>query len=236
MTPMQWFITYGCKLGMRIAYRIDDTELKKVPVLGPLILYSNHTGQIEAPILFSHLAPRPKVTGLSKMETFSKFFIGWVFKLWNIIPVRRGESDIEAMRTCIERLKEGYILGVAPEGTRNHTGQLIRGHGGIAVLALHSGAPLQPVAHWGAVGLMKSWKRFRRPRVTLRVGRIFVLDAHGEKVTREIRQEMADEMMYRLAMLMPEELRGEYADLSKATEKWLRYLPETVEVTAGTKP
>ena len=223
MNPIKWIITYGCKFGIHCVYKIDAADLKKVQREGPLITFTNHSGLIEAPLLFTELAPRPKVTGLSKIENFHKFFLGFVMKVWKIIPVRRGEADIEALRSCVEKLKEGYILGIAPEGTRNKTGELQRAHAGITVLALHSGTPMQPVAHWGGDKLGASLKRLRRAPFILRVGPRFHLDSRGERITKEIRQEMADELMYQLALLLPEGMRGAYADLSKATTKWLNF-------------
>jgi len=223
MSPLKWIVTYGCKLGMSFVYRIDGSDLAKVPRDGPLILFTNHRGYVEAPILYTQLAPRPKVTALGKIELFKIFFLGFVMRVWEIIPVRRGESDREALRSCIEKLKEGWILGIAPEGSRNQSGELQRAKGGISLLALHSEAPIMPCAHWGAARARDYLKRFRRAPFTLKTGEAFHLDTHGEKLTKEIRQEMADEMMYRLAVLLPEEHRGAYADLSKATTKWLRF-------------
>ncbi|MEI6873717.1 MAG: lysophospholipid acyltransferase family protein [Spirochaetota bacterium] len=223
MTLIQWIITYGCKFGIHRVYRVDARELEKVQREGPLIFFTNHSGLIEAPVLYTELAPRPKVTALSKIENFKKPFLGMVMKVWDIIPVQRGEADIEAMRTCVERLKAGFILGLSPEGTRSKTGGLQRAQGGIAVLALHSGSPMQAVAHWGGDKLKEHLKRFRRAPFILRVGRKFHLDARGRKITKEIRQEMADEIMYQLAILLPEEARGAYADLSKLTTTWLNF-------------
>ncbi len=223
MSPLKWIITYGCKLGLSFVYRIDGSDMAKVPRDGPLILFTNHRGLVEAPILYTQLAPRPKVTGLGKIELFKIFFLGFVMRVWEIIPVRRGESDREALRSCIDRLKEGWILGIAPEGSRNQTGALQKAKGGISLLALHSEAPIMPCAHWGAAKARDYLKRFKRAPFVLKTGEAFSLDTHGEKLTKEIRQEMADEMMYRLALLLPEEYRGAYADLSKATTKWLRF-------------
>ena len=79
-----------------------------------------------------------------------------------------------------------------------------------------------PVAHWGE-RLRDGLRHFRRAACTLRVGEAFRLDSRGERLTKEIRQEMSDEMMYRLAALLPERLRGEYADLTKATTRWLNF-------------
>jgi len=223
MNLMQWIVTYGCKLGLDVMCRIDAKELQKVPQTGPLLAFTNHTGMVEAPLLYTQLQPRKKLTAIAKIETWDNWFLNWVFTLWNIIPIRRGEADMVAMRKSLEMLEKGYILGISPEGTRSREGKLLRAHGGIAMIGLRSKAPLQAVAHWGGENFGRNVKKFKRTDFKIRVGPIFYLDAHGERVSKEVRQQMADEMMYQLAKLLPESYRGEYADLGNATEKYLRF-------------
>ncbi len=212
------------RIGLEVMCRIDKADLRKIPDKGPLIVYSNHTGQVEVPLLFSQLQPRP-VTGLAKIETWDGWFLRWIFDLWGAIPIRRGEADMYAMRRALTALEQGYILGIAPEGTRSKTGALIKAHPGIVTLALRSNAPLAPLAHWGGERFLPNLKRLKRTDFHIRVGEPFTLDPGGEKVTREIRQQMVDEMMYKLAALLPEHYRGEYADLSKATTIFIK--PQT---------
>ncbi len=225
MNIPKWIVTYGCKLGLDVMCRIDSQDLKKVPLTGPLLLFTNHTGMVEAPIMYTHLQPRPKVTALAKVETWDNWFLNMVFTLWGIIPLHRGEADMVAMRKALDVLEKGYILGISPEGTRSREGKLLRAHGGIAMLALHSGAPLQPMVHWGGENFGTNVKHLKRTSFNIRVGSIFSLDARGERVSKEVRQKMADEMMYQLAKLLPEEYRGEYADLENASENYLRFVP-----------
>ncbi|MEW5828898.1 MAG: lysophospholipid acyltransferase family protein [Chloroflexota bacterium] len=217
----RWFVTHACKSGLEVLCRIDKSDLGKVPMRGPLLAYSNHTGSVEAPLIYTQLAPRP-VTALAKAETWDNPFLGWVFTTWEIIPLRRGEADMEAMRKSLAALEQGMILGMSPEGTRNKTGRLLRAHPGIAVLALKSGAPLVPIAHWGGENFLPNLKRLKRTDFRIRVGEPFHLDAGGQRVTKEIRQQMADEMMYKLAALLPEAYRGAYSNLGKATEEFIR--------------
>ena len=122
--------------------------MDKVPEQGPLIVISNHTGQIEVPVLAMLLQPR-KITGWGKAEAFDNLFLRWVFGAWKIIPVRRGEADMHAHKTALRSIEKGMIFGIAPEGTRNYTGKLKRALPGAVTLALHSGAPIIPIAHWG---------------------------------------------------------------------------------------
>jgi len=68
---------------------------------------------------------------------------------------------------------------------------------------------------------MKNLKHLKRTDFHIRLGEPFKINTQGIKVTGEIRQQIVDEMMYRLAKLLPEEYRGEYRDMSKSVEKFL---------------
>ena len=138
-------------------------------------------------------------------------------------PLRRGEADISAMRAALKVLQEGKILGVAPEGTRTGDGRLQRGHPGMVILAQRSGAPLLPVLHTGGEDFKRNLARLRRTDFKIIVGKPFHIKTGNIKMTTEIRQEITDEIMYQLAALLPAKYRGEYADLSAATEKYLHF-------------
>jgi len=219
MNFSKWFITTLLKIYFRFTLRMDADEMKKIPMQGPLIVISNHTGQIEVPVLVTLLQPR-KISGWGKVEAFDNAFLRWVFGTWGIIPIRRGEADIKALKDALRALQDGCFFGIAPEGTRNKTGVLIRAHPGTVILALRSGVPVLPVAHWGGEVFLANLKRFKKTDFHIRVGEPFHIKVEG-KVTGEIRQQIADEMMYRIARMIPAEYRGEYADLSKATDKFL---------------
>lgn len=180
---------------------------------GPFIVISNHTGQIEVPVMVTLLQPR-KISGWGKVEAFQNLFLRWVFWAWGIIPIHRGEADIKALKDALRALQDGCFFGIAPEGTRNKTGVLIRAHPGTVILALRSGVPILPVAHWGGEVFLKNLKSFKRTDFHLRVGEPFKLNVDG-KVSSEMRQEIVDDMMYEIAKLIPEEYRGVYSDLSK---------------------
>jgi len=220
MRPLGLFLGAVCRLGLEVLCRVDKSDLRKVPQKGPVIAYSNHTGSIEVPLLFTDLLPRP-VTGIANMETWHGWFLRFVFNQWELIPIHRGEADMAAMRKSLEALKKGCILGIAPEGTRNKTGAMIKAQPGIVTLAMHSGATLLPVGNWGGENFLKNLKRLKRTDFVMRVGEPFKIDTHGERATSELRQKITDEMMYKVAALLPAPYRGAYGDLEHATEKYL---------------
>lgn len=219
-----WFINTAIRVYTNITCRIDAPDLQTFPKHGPLIAIANHTGQIEVPLLFAHLQPR-RVTGWAKAEVWDNWFLRWVFNTWEAVPIRRGEADMTALRGALDVLKKGGIFGLAPEGTRNKNGRLRRAMPGTAMLALHSKAPIVPVAHWGGEVYLSNLKRFKRTDFHIRVGKPFKLNVEGVKINGEVRQQIVDEMMYRLAALMPEEYRGEYADFSKFSAQLTEEIP-----------
>ena len=215
------FVLFLVRIGTRTLCRIDAPNIETFPQKGPLIVISNHTGQLEVAVFFGQLAPRP-LTGWAKMEAWDNAFLNWLFNLWGLIPVRRGEADTSALRKAIKALDDGYIFGIAPEGTRNKTGRLIRAHPGAVLLATRSNALILPVAHWGGEDFLKNLPRFKRTDFHIRVGRPFKLDLEGVKLTREIRQQIADEMMLRIAELMPPEYHGAYEKVTLGEKRYTK--------------
>jgi 1-acyl-sn-glycerol-3-phosphate acyltransferase len=214
--------TYGIKGLTRLGCKIDDRQLEKIAPVGPLIVVSNHISFLEVPLIFTHLQPRP-VTGFAKAESWDNPLYRMLFNLWGAIPIKRGEADLSAMRKGIEALQQGKILGISPEGTRSRDGCLRRGHPGVVTLALNSGAPLQPLVYFGGESLNQNLRRLRRTDFHIRVGEPFYLDPDGDKVTKEARQKMVDEIMYQIAALLPPPYRGFYTDLDSATHKYLHF-------------
>ena len=218
-------VSWSIKRVSRILCRVDDAQLARVPDHGPLLLILNHINFLDVPVLFTHLHPRP-VTGLAKIEAWDNPALHVLFDLWGGVPIRRGEADLTALRRGLELLESGYIVAVAPEGTRSHDGQLQQGHPGVVWLALRSGAPVIPVVYYGTERFHHNLARLRRTDFRIRVGRQFHLDSGGVRVRRAIRLRMLDEIMYQMAALLPPAYRGLYADLSAATTAHLRFLPD----------
>ncbi len=219
---MYRFTAFIINIYIHITCRLHvGKELDKIPMKGPLIVVSNHTGQIEVPMVFALLQPR-KITGWAKVETWDNWFLNWVFNLWGMIPIRRGEADISALRKAEAALANGMIFGIAPEGTRNKTGRLLRAYPGAVLLAVRTGVPILPMAHWGGEVYLKNLKRLKRTDFHIRVGKPFKLELEGVKMTREVRQQIADEMMLRIAELMPPEYRGEYEKVTPPEKPFTR--------------
>jgi 1-acyl-sn-glycerol-3-phosphate acyltransferase len=215
-------VTSTLKRLTRILCRVDDAQLAKVPKRGPLIIVANHVNFLEVPLVYTHLQPRP-VTGFAKAETWDNPALRPLFDLCGAIPLNRGEADVGALRQALAALEAEHVLAVAPEGTRSGHGRLQRGRPGVVFLALRSGAPLLPLVYYGGELFWRNLYRLRRTDFCIVVGQPFHLDTAGVKVTRQVRRQMINEIMYQLAALLPPAYRGVYSNLASATETYLRF-------------
>lgn len=124
---------------------IDCRGLEHVPTQGPVILAANHIGVLDGPLLVAR-TPRPTFA-LAKSELFEGA-VGATLEAAGQIPVARDYVDTDAMRRAIRVLRSGHALAIFPEG-RRHRGDVSAIHGGVAYLAMVTGAPIVPVAILG---------------------------------------------------------------------------------------
>ena len=221
MRLLRWITAAFLRALTGLMFRVDAAQLAKVPSRGPLIIVANHVHVPEIPTLYTRLLPR-KVHGMAQAEhVLSKDIAGRILRLFDTIPVWRGEADLNALRTGIRRLKEGRIILLDPEGTRSHNGCLQKGHAGAILMALHSGAPMLPVVHYGSENYRQNLKRLRRTDLHYAVGRQFRLEAGNQRITSSVRRQMIDEVMFQMASLLPLQYRGAYAALDTVPHKYL---------------
>ena len=210
------------KLLTNIICKVDADQLNKVPLVGPLIVISNHVNFLELPMIYPRV-PSDLGIGFSKEENWKIWFYRILFSVWDVIPINREEVDLTALRRGIEALEKGRILFIAPEGTRSHDGYLQVGKPGVVMLAQRTSAWVVPVACYGGEKFAENIKRLRRTEYHIAVGEPFRIETNDVKVTRAVRQQITDEMMYQIAALLPPEYRGVYANLDNATQTYLRF-------------
>ena len=209
---LRWMIR---EIGFRILVKLDTVSgLENLPAQGPAILMINHIAFVD-PVVVLGCLPR-NIVPMAKVEVFRYPVWGVFPKLWEVIPVHRGEMDRAALRTAMEVLGAGEVILVAPEGTRSVS--LQRGKEGVAFLGYRSGAPIIPVAVEGTQGFPSpDPRRWWEPGAQIRLGRAFRYRRQVERPGREQLRRMTDEAMYVLAAMLPEARRGVYSDLSAAT-------------------
>lgn len=186
-------------------YRVSGREY--VPLNGPLVIVANHLSWYD-PILLGVILPR-RVWFFTKAEIFNWPIVGLVCKLTGQIPVHRGESDRAAVEKGIAYLREGKALMIFPEGTVARQEKMIAAHTGAALFAIRTGATILPVAHCGTRKVLRS-PRIWFPRVKIQVGKPYTTVLPGEVSRKAGLRLITEDMMARIAEMLPEEQRGIY--------------------------
>ena len=177
-----------------------------IPKKGPYIIAANHLSWTDIPFVPAYIPG--KVVYMAKEEAFYSRY-GWLSRFLGAFPVKRGEGDRQAIRASQEQLKQKKVFVIFPEGTRSLNGTLGKAHAGLGLIALRSGVPVLPVAIWGSENALKKFGA----HVTISYGKPIVLKPKGAKVTREDIAEATEEVMRRIAEMLPERYRGEYGNV-----------------------
>lgn len=204
----RWLLHWITRLLIVTLTRATVAGLENFPKKGPALVVINHLGDADV-VLVGAYTP-VMFEGMGKIELRDEWFEGSILRAYGIIWVHRGRPDRKALRAALDGLAEGRIVCLAPEGRQSVTGGLEEGNEGAAFLALKSGAPIVPVAMTGTENenISGNLKRFRRPRLTLRVGKPFFLQAHSDR--QEMLRAGTQQIMESLAELLPESYRGTY--------------------------
>ena len=214
-----------CTLFLRAAFkvtmRLQVEGLENFPSTGPCIVMYNHIAFVD-PVIITGRFPRP-IVSMVKTEAYAHWFTGPLLRIFDAVPISRGDVDRKALQASFEVLDNGLPLTVAPEGTRSKTATLLEGQPGLAYLAAQTGAPVVPVAFSGSDRWSHNIKRLRRTTIRVRVGRPFVLAADDERLSGATLKQMTDEAMAQLASLLPPEQRGAYSNLDVATTRYVRF-------------
>jgi len=133
---------------VKALFRLRARGVEHLPE-GGFVLAANHTSNFDPWPLGIPIYPRRQLRFMAKSELFNPVLAPFL-RAGGAFKVRRGQGDLEAMRTAIELVRDGEIVVMFPEGTRRAKGlrkkHTARPHTGAARIALAADAPLVPAA------------------------------------------------------------------------------------------
>src|ERR671915_3858 len=160
--PARWVL----KAFILLYFRVRRLGREHIPE-GSVLLAANHRSFLD-PFVIGCCIGRP-IYFVAKRELFRNPLRGWFLNCMGAFPIRRGESDEEAMETSVRLLERGQAVVIFPEGTRIRAGSLATPKRGVGRLALQSGAPVVPIAITGSERARDGWK-IKPVRVHVRCG------------------------------------------------------------------
>lgn len=170
----------------KLCFGYEVKGIENVPKEGGFLLCGNHVSGFDPLIIACPKGIRP-VCFMAKAELMKFGFIRWLAGMVNIVPIKRGEGDLGAMRKAIELVKEGNPLIIFPEGTRSKDGKLGEGKNGAALIAKRSGCVVVPCAVNGKPRLFRKIRVVYQKPVNL--DKYFEeknLEGATEKIMKEI--------------------------------------------------
>jgi 1-acyl-sn-glycerol-3-phosphate acyltransferase len=177
-------LTIGTAVKIIAPLRVYGAE--RVPRSGGLVIAANHFSWIDPPALGA-ASPRT-VYMMAKVEAYRVPGLGELMRSFGAFPVRRGESDREAVRTMRQIVREGNALGMFAEGTRQRSGVPGPVQPGAAMVALNEHVPLIPVAIHGS----QRWRLGNFAPVSVAWGEAIIFEGlpSGGKGYREASREI----------------------------------------------
>jgi 1-acyl-sn-glycerol-3-phosphate acyltransferase len=183
------------------------TGLEHLPERGPCIVAANHANYLDGVVLGVALPRKivflvmPRVYRATPLHPYFHDHIG-------SIPINLSRPDPGAIRRALRVLEEGGVVGIFPEGPFGRNGQLVRGHPGVALVALRAGVPVVPAAISGTFRALDGRRFYIPRRVPLRVrfGPPLRFTAHGRgSVTQGLRADVTGRIMDEIAALLAAE-------------------------------
>lgn len=196
--------------------RVRITGLENLPE-GGFLLTVNHLSRFDAPLVYIALKGR-NPAGFVADTYRRRWFFRWIVGMVDVIWVNRGATSPSVIKAALHALDDGRILGVAPEGTRSHTHALAQGKTGAAFLAHTTQATIVPAIVTNTEHLGRNMWRLNRIPLTIHFGQPYHLPPPARRANAEYLEACTDEIMCRLAALLPPGYRGAYADHPRTQE------------------
>ncbi len=199
-----WLFGQSAKLGAIRLHAVNRRVLADTP--GGYQLACTHLSHLE-PFLLGMICRRP-IDWMTRIEFYAHPVATWFLMAFGAIPVRRQGVSANAIRTAVERLRQGRVVGICPEGgVATGAASVCRGgrvKRGVGLIAVRSGRPVIPCVILGAHDLLRigPWLPFRRGRLWVAFGdpihppagvaRRAAREAVAEQVERSCRSLFAD--------------------------------------------
>ncbi len=190
---------------------------------GGYMLASNHLGRLDSLVVYHVIDNDDLIHPLT--DKYKKYWWARLAGWWlRVTWLTRGQADMKAMREFIARLKNGGVMVIAPEGTRSKSASLLRAEPGAVYIASSAKAGIVPVALTGTedAEVAARLKKFQKLKITITAGGEMYHPPDIKSVKGAERdavlQSAMDEVMCRIAAMLPESYRGYYRDFPRTRE------------------
>jgi len=208
-------------LFMSLVSNLEIKGIENLPDDRPAIIAANHIGYFDAFFLLTiKKVIYDKNLVVIVAEKYKEYTLyRWAVNIMGFMFIDRFNSDVKTLKDVIRRLRNNGLLVIAPEGTRSPNAQLIEAQNGAVYLAAKTGALVVPLTATGCSDQMikdNLWKK--KLDVVIEFGKPYTLPAVPKKNREEFLNQQTDELMSRIAAMLPPSYRGHYAEYPRVKE------------------
>jgi len=161
--PLSWVL-------LALLYGHRWWGVNRIPAEGPTLLVCNHQSYLDLPVLGAGIYHR-HFQSMARWTLFDNPLFGWLIRSLNAFPVEQGKGDVKSVRTAIEKLKQGHLVLIFPEGGRTRDGRLQPFSPGMMLLIRRARPTVVPMAVDGAYDIWPIGQS--RPRLRGRTGAMY---------------------------------------------------------------
>lgn len=157
--------------------KIQVEGIENIPIEKGCILASNHRSNLD-PFVLNTISPRP-ILFMAKQELFNIPVLGWFIKKAGAIPVKRNRRDIGALKKAVSLVREGYCIGIFPEGSRAKPGEFRKPQSGVGLIVSKTDSPVVPIKIEGTDLVYPAGSKFPRigkSVITVKIGKPLNID------------------------------------------------------------
>lgn len=181
----------------KLYFRVSVKGGHNIPKTGPVLLAVSHASHLDPPLV--SITTRRHIRFMAKMELFGNPKFGWLIRNLGAFPIKRGESDRNALRFSAQVLKDGQPLLVFPEGSRSKTGKLGEAQTGISMIINQvPEAAIVPIRIDGSYDAWPPGQKYPSPRkIRIHIGKAFRLSDLEDlpTVKKQLYQEIGRRIM-----------------------------------------
>ena len=178
-----------------IVYRTKIIGKENIPASGKYLLCGNHIHALDAVAVV--VTAKRQIRFVAKEELFSNIILRHLAKIFDIIKIKRDSADMEAIKEVLKGIKNGDIIGIYPEGTRNGMEKHKDFKTGAAYIALKTNTEVIPV------GIKGTFKPFSK--IILNYGKPMNFSKYAEsKNDKKIQEKVTNEIMKEVVKLARE--------------------------------
>ena len=171
----------------KVFYKYEVIGAENVPDEGNIILAANHKSNLD-PIFVASAIKNRTVATIGKKELFKNKILATILNKINVIPIDRDNPGISTIKTILKKLKEGYAIGIFPEGTRIKGNGFGEAKAGLSLFAIKGKANVIPIS------IISNYKLFNK--VTIYIDKpISFEEYYKQKLSTEDYEKLSSDVL-----------------------------------------